>query len=102
MAMFAVTTAKGSSWMHDRGIRDQPGWEEHAQFMDRLVERGVVILGGPIASDDKGEVALLAVEATDEKELRSVFAEDPWAASGVLRVKDVRAWTIWLGGPRKG
>lgn len=70
--------------------------------MDRLVERGVVVLGGPIASDDTGEVALLAVEATDEKELRSVFAQDPWAVSGVLRIKDVRAWTIWLGGPRKG
>jgi uncharacterized protein YciI len=88
--------------MHDLGIRDQPGWEQHAQFMDRLIERGVVVLGGPIASDDQGEVALLAVEAIDEKELRSVVAEDPWVVSGVLLVKHVQAWTIWLGGPGGG
>ena len=94
--MFAVTTAKGPNWMHDRGIREQPVWDEHAKFFDRLVERGVVVLGGPIASASDDEVALLAVEATDEKELRSVFGEDPWAASGVLRIKEVRAWTLWL------
>lgn len=88
--------------MHDLGIRDQPGWEQHAQFMGRLVERGVVVLGGPIASDEQGGVALFAVEAIDEKELRSVVAEDPWVVSGVLLVKNVQAWTIWLGGPGGG
>jgi uncharacterized protein YciI len=98
MAMFAVTTAKGPTWMHDSGIRDQPAWEEHARFFDRLVERGVVVLGGPIASDSEDEVALLAVAATDEKELRAIFGEDPWAMSGTLRIKDVRAWTLWLDG----
>jgi uncharacterized protein YciI len=96
MALFAVTTAKGSNWRHDRGIRDQDGWEDHAQFFDGLVEQGVIVLGGPIDSHDEEDVALLAVQATDEIELRSIFRADPWAASGVLRVKDVRAWTIWL------
>jgi uncharacterized protein len=47
MAMFAVTTAKGPSWLPDRGIRDQPGWAEHARFFDGLVDRGVVVMGGP-------------------------------------------------------
>jgi uncharacterized protein len=94
--MFAVTTGKGPNWIGDRGIRDQPAWDSHAQFFDRLVERGVVVLGGPISSDDDEEVALLAVEAADEKELGSIFAEDPWATSGILRIKEVRAWTLWL------
>lgn len=96
--MFAVVTQKGPRWLHDRGIREQPAWEEHAQFFDRLVERGVVVLGGPITSDSEAVVALLAVEASNEQELRSTFAFDPWATSGILRIKEVRAWTIWLDG----
>lgn len=84
--------------MHDRGIRDQPAWDEHAKFFDRLVERGVVILGGPIEGRSDDDVALLAVEAADDQELRSIFGEDPWARSGILSIKDVWAWTIWLDG----
>jgi uncharacterized protein YciI len=96
VAVFAVVTQKGSKWKHDRGLRDQPAWDDHAKFFDRLVEQGIVILGGPIGSPSDDEVALLAVEATDEQELRSIFGEDPWAANGVLTIKSVWAWTIWL------
>ena len=98
MAMFAVVTLKGPNWVHDRGVREQPAWDEHARYFDQLVERGVVVLGGPISGDDENEVALLAVEAADRQEVLSIFGEDPWAASGVLRIKEPRAWTIWLDG----
>jgi uncharacterized protein YciI len=53
---------------------------------------------GRSAATGADDVALLAVEAADEEELRSNFGEDPWAMSGVLRVKEVRAWTLWLDG----
>jgi hypothetical protein len=98
VAVFAVITAKGPNWLVDCGIREQPAWDEHAQFFDGLVERAIVVLGGPISSNSDDEVALLAVEAADEKELQSIFDEDPWARSGVLRVKEVRVWTLWLDG----
>jgi hypothetical protein len=96
--MFLVVTRQGPNWKPDRGIREQSAWDEHAQFFDQLVERGVVVLGGPISSDSDGDVALLAVEASDEQELRSTFGEDPWARTGILSIKEVRAWTIWLDG----
>lgn len=96
MAMFAVTTARGASWDRRRGIREQEGWGEHAAFADALVDKGVIVLGGPISSDDEEDVALIAVRAGDEREVRSIFDGDPWAANGVLRVKQVRAWTLWL------
>ena len=96
--MFAVTTARGPNWLSGSVIREQPAWDEHADFFDRLVDQGVVVLGGPISSSSEDEVGLLAVEAADEGELRSIFAEDPWATRGVLRIKEVRAWTIWLDG----
>ena len=63
---------KGPNWLHDCGIREQPAWDEHAQFFDGLVEQAVVVLGGPISSNSDDEVALLAAEAADEKELRSI------------------------------
>jgi uncharacterized protein YciI len=96
--MFAVFTQKGPNWLHDRGNREQPGWDEHAKFFDELVERGVVVLGGPISSRSDDDVALLAVEASDAQEVRTIFANDPWAIKGILSIKDIRAWTIWLDG----
>lgn len=101
MAIFAVTTAKGPRWEPTRGIREQEGWEEHAAFFDHLVEERIVILGGPIADSSGEDVALLAVEAADERDLRATFSADTWAAHQVLRIKDVRAWTLWLDGRQR-
>lgn len=98
MAVFAVTTAKGTNWDRSRGIREQPFWDQHAAFSDELVERGVIILGGPIGSDNDDDVALLAVEADDENALRSIFSADPWTKHRVFRLKEVRSWTLWLDG----
>ena len=67
--MFAVTTGKGSNWDHARGNREQPFWDQHAAFADGLVERGVIILGGPIGGGEE-----------------------------VFRIKRVQPWTIWLDG----
>ena len=97
-AVFAVTTAKGLHWDHARGIREQPFWEQHAAFADNLAGRGLIILGGPVASDDDEVIALLAVRAPDEDAARSVFAADPWTVHQVFRIKDIRAWTLWLDG----
>jgi len=97
MALFAVTTEKGPNWDDTRKIRDQKAWVEHAAFADELVVRGIIIVGGPIGGID-ADIALLAVEAPDERELRSIFDDDPWTVSGVFRIKEVRPWTWWLDG----
>jgi uncharacterized protein YciI len=98
MPVFAVTTAKFSNWDHTRGIREQPFWDQHAAFADTLVDRGIIILGGPVAGDDDDDIALLAVQAPDEEALRSIFDDDPWTVHQVFRIKRVRAWTLWLDG----
>lgn len=96
MTVFAVTTAKGPRWEYARGIREQPEWDQHSSFADDLFDRDVIILGGPIGDGGGEDVGLLAVVAADEDEVRSIFAEDPWALNGVLRIKEVRPWTLWL------
>ena len=44
MALFAVTTMRGAVWENDRGIREQPQLADHAEFADRLVEDGRIVL----------------------------------------------------------
>jgi hypothetical protein len=47
----------GSTWSCG-SILDQ-GWDEHAAFIDDLVERGVMVLGGPVG-DSSGSLIVLA------------------------------------------
>lgn len=83
----------GPSWDTSLRRREQAGWDEHAQFMDRLVDEGTVVLGGPVGD---GCRALVVARAADEKEVRARFADDPWIVSGVLEVGSVEPWTLWL------
>ena len=41
-----LRVAPGPTWTSGRP-EDQPGWDEHAKFIDDLIERGVFIMGGP-------------------------------------------------------
>ena len=85
----------GPSWDTSRPIRSQEGWDEHATFMDGLVEDGFVILGGPVGD---GEQTLHVIEAADETEVRARLSQDPWAEAGLLRVGMIEPWALWLDG----
>ena len=95
MANFAVRLVHGPNWDAGRPIRGQDGWEEHAAFMDGLVDDGFIILGGPVGD---GTQTLHAVEAADEDEIRARLALDPWASAGLLRVGPIEPWAFWLDG----
>ena len=99
MAVFAVTRIKGPSWDPERPRREQRGWTAHAAFMDRLVDEGFVLLGGPVGD---GEEVLLAVEAPDEDDVRSRLGADPWEPAGLLRCCRIQAWSLWLDGRPHG
>ena len=98
MANFAVRLVHGPGWDSSRQIRDQDGWNEHAAFMDGLVEDGFIILGGPV---DEGEQTLHVVEAADENEIRARLAGDPWASAGLLRIGTIERWALWLDSGRR-
>ena len=93
MANFAVRLAHGPGWDSSRQIRDQEAWDEHAAFMDGLVDAGFVILGGPVGD---GEQTLHVIEAADENEVRARLADDPWASAGLLRIGTIEPWALWL------
>jgi uncharacterized protein YciI len=95
MANFAVRLVHGPNWDVGRPIRRQDGWDEHAAFMDGLVEDGFIIVGGPVGD---GEQTLHAVEAADENEIRARLALDPWASAGLLQTGTIEPWALWLDG----
>ncbi len=99
MAVFALTMSHGPGWDAARGIREQQAWDEHASFMDALVDDGFVILGGPL---DDGQHVLLMVEAGDEGEVAARMGQDPWALLGLLRIGALERWSIWLDSRRAG
>jgi uncharacterized protein YciI len=97
--LFLVFRDHGPAWVTGRPTREQPGWEGHARFMDRLFDLGRVVLGGPYADDSR---ALVIVEASDAAAAREMFREDPWTRDGVLGVAEVVEWRVFLDSRRKG
>jgi uncharacterized protein len=95
---YLVEQAKGPAWDRARGRREQAGWDEHAAFMDALVEEGFVVLGGPIG-EGEGENTLLVVDASDEATVRARLAADPWR-DDLLLIESIRPWSVWLRAQR--
>jgi hypothetical protein len=62
--------------------------------MDELVEAGFVVLGGPLADEQR---VVHVVEAESEGAVRATLARDPWSETH-LRVDTVDQWTIRLDG----
>ena len=95
MAHYVVRLHRGGPWDWSRDMREQAGWDEHARFMDSLVDAGFVLLGGPLEGDRE---VLWIVEAESEDAIRERLAEDPWAQSGMLHPTRVERWTVLLDG----
>jgi uncharacterized protein YciI len=92
---FAVRLERGGPWDWSRDLREQDGWDEHALFMDGLVEDGFIVLGGPLGDDRE---ILHAISAPSEQAVRERLAEDNWAHNGMLTIKAIEPWTILLDG----
>jgi len=98
MAMFHVVIHRsGPEWQPGLPLEEQSGWEEHAAFMDGLVEAGVIVLGGPLADEFR---VVHAIEAESEEAVRAALAPDPWAGTH-LEIAAVEPWTIRLDGRRR-
>ena len=75
-------------------MEEQSEWPAHAAYMDELVNRGFIVLGGPLADEHR---VVHVVEADSEDAIRAAFARDPWSETH-LRIESIDAWTIRLDG----
>ena len=94
MEYLVVLTRTGPEWERGVDMREQRGWDEHARFMDDLVDRGFLLLGGPLEDEVR---TVHAVSAESEQHVRSTFAADPWSES-LLEIASIDRWTILLDG----
>jgi uncharacterized protein YciI len=93
--LYVVRLERGGPWDWSRGLREQDGFDEHARFMDELVDEGFILLGGPLEGERD---TLHVVRARSEQAIRHRLADDPWAANGMLTVKRIEGWTVLLDG----
>ena len=97
MPYFAVRMENGPNFDASRDRREQQLWDEHAAFMDELVDDGFIFIGGPVSDTQ----TLHVVEAESEDAIRTRLAADPWAPTGILRVASIEPWQLWLDGRAK-
>jgi uncharacterized protein YciI len=90
---FVAISSAGPNRDFSKGTREQPFWDEHAKFIDQLVDDGFILMGGPLV-DEGG--ALLIVNAEDENEVREKLKNDPWAERGILKLERVKRWEIFI------
>jgi uncharacterized protein YciI len=94
--LFLVFQEHGGPWDWSKGLDEQALFAEHARFVDDLVQRGVIVLGGPL---DEQQV-LLVVDAQGEKDVRAHFVGDPWITNGMVTITSIRPWTVLLDSSR--
>jgi uncharacterized protein YciI len=80
--MFLVVLRRsGPRWDASRPLEGQSEWPAHAAYMDELVDTGFIVLGGPLADEDR---VVHAVQAEDEVAVRRVLERDPWHGSHLV------------------
>jgi uncharacterized protein YciI len=90
---FVLRLERGGPWDWSRDMREQDGWDEHAKFMDGLVDEGTIVLGGPLEGDRE---TMHVIRADSEQAVRDLLATDPWWVNGMLRPVRIERWTILL------
>jgi len=91
--IFVVISAASPNRDVSKDTREQPFWDEHAEFIDRLVAEGFILMGGPLV-DEGG--ALLIVNAEDENEVSEKLKNDPWRDQGILKLESIKRWQIFI------
>ena len=94
---FLAISSSGPNRNPSKTTREQPFWDEHAAFIDRLVADGFILMGGPLV-DEGGmpQGALLIVNAEDENEVREKLKNDPWFTHGILKLESIKRWEIFI------
>jgi hypothetical protein len=97
--LWVVRRLRGGPWDWTRDLREQDGFDEHARIMDKLVDSGFIVLGGPLEGERD---VLLIVDASSEEAIHERLAADNWTPNGMLTTTSVERWTILLDGRGQG
>ncbi len=79
-ARFVILYAPGESWVKGKSIYEQP-LMDHAKYMQKLMDEGKLLLGGPFTDSSGGEAV---VECADAKEAQAILEADPAVTAKVM------------------
>jgi uncharacterized protein YciI len=92
---WVVRRRRGGPWDWSKGLREQDGFDVHAAIMDRWVDEGFILLGGPLEGEKE---VVHVIDAPSEEAIHARFEEDNWQQDGKLSTVSVERWTILLDG----
>ena len=93
MAIFFVLVRRaGPQWDRSHPMEEQSDWDAHATFMDGLVDDGFIVLGGPLADEER---VAHVIEAETEQAVRATLARDPWSETHLV-IDSIEPWTLRL------
>jgi uncharacterized protein YciI len=78
-------------------MREQGGFEPHAQFMGKLADERVILAGGPLGDEDDAPRVLHIMQAESKADIEVTLAQDPWGQD-MLRTASIEPFTVLLGG----
>jgi uncharacterized protein YciI len=94
---FLAFSSAGPNRDPSKRTREQPLWDEHAAFIDRLVAEGFIFMGGPLVDErEMPHGAILIVSAEDENEVREKLKNDPWFTHDILKLESIKRWQIFI------
>jgi uncharacterized protein YciI len=97
MATFLVLVRRtGPEWDSSRPMEEQSDWGAHAEFMDGLVDDGFIVLGGPLADEER---VAHVIEAESAQAVRATLARDPWSNTHLV-IDSIEPWTLRLDARR--
>ena len=103
MSLYAVTREAGPSWIDGKGAFEQPEVNDHAAFMNRLADEGLVLFAGPLAGSEHDRIrVLLIAEAADVADVHRRLADDPWERARRIATTSVEPWLLLVGADRIG
>jgi hypothetical protein len=90
---FLVRYDIGSNYLRDHPLSEQPGFAEHAKYMNRLHSAGALLFGGLLLNHAEsfsvtGGALLLC--ACSEGEANDLAMKDPAVKGSVFRIREIK------------
>jgi uncharacterized protein YciI len=86
----------GPVWQKGTPLAQQPGIQEHAAYMLKLIKQGTLVLGGPLL-DDKLQIftgAMMVLAASTPEDAQRILAADPATTSGLFQIDKIETMII--------
>lgn len=93
-SLYAVIRTRGPNWDAEKPLRRQVLWDQHAAFIDDLVDEGLIRLAGPL---EGGDDVLLICRGDSAEAIEARLVEDPWTPAAMLATTRIHPWNMLVG-----